>query len=141
MRAIAVATVLLSVASVGSAAAAMADYRWRYRPLLVFADDAAGASLVRQRGIVAANRAGLAERDVVVVWVVGTAVMSEFGPGPGQDARALRARYGVTRGAFRALLVGKDGGVKLSQAAPLDAGRLFATIDAMPMRRDEVRRK
>jgi hypothetical protein len=37
--------------------------------------------------------------------------------------------------------IGKDGGDKLTSASPLDAARLFATIDAMPMRREEMRRR
>jgi hypothetical protein len=39
------------------------------------------------------------------------------------------------------LLVGKDGGVKLSSSSPLSASTLFGTIDAMPMRIDEMRRR
>jgi hypothetical protein len=54
-------------------------------------------------------------------------------------ASALKAPFGVANASFRAVLVGKDGGAKLSQPTPLDAARLFATIDAMPMRRDEMR--
>jgi hypothetical protein len=37
--------------------------------------------------------------------------------------------------------VGKDGGEKLSSSKPLAAEKLFATIDAMPMRRDEMQRR
>ena len=141
MNMIALATAALAVASISSAATAMTSYLWKYRPLLVFAESAADASLARQRGIVAVSRRGLAERNVVVVWVVGNAVTAELGPLPGQSAGALRARYGVPTGSFRAVLVGKDGGGKLSQSSPLSAARLFATIDAMPMRRDEMRRE
>ena len=56
-------------------------------------------------------------------------------------ASALRARFGVANACFRAVLVGKDGGAKLSQSTPLYAARLFATIDAMTMRRDEMRNR
>ena len=40
--------------------------------------------------------------------------------------------------AFRVRLVGKDGGVKLDQATPIEVTTLFALIDAMPMRRAEM---
>ena len=116
----------------------MSNYRWKYRPLLVFSDGASSAALAQQRGIVAASRTALADRNVVVVWVI---VSSEFGPRPELGASALRARFGVVNASFRAVLVGKDGGAKLSQSMPLDAARLFATIDAMPMRRDEMRNR
>ena len=37
------------------------------------------------------------------------------------------------------LLIGKDGGVKLRSAHPIPPEALFQTVDAMPMRRSEVR--
>ena len=42
---------------------------------------------------------------------------------------------------FRLRLIGKDGGVKLDQAEPIEASALFALIDAMPMRRAEMSKK
>ncbi len=78
---------------------------------------------------------------MVVVYVVGDMVSVELGPGPGLTAQALRTRYAIKSGEFRALLVGKDGGVKLSSPTPLSSGTLFLTIDAMPMRRDEIRQR
>lgn len=141
MNRIAIATAALAVVSTASEATAMANYRWKYRPLLVFADGGANAFLAKQRSMVAASRSGFSDRGVVLVWVVGNSVRAELGPGPAQSAGALRARFGASTAAFRAVLVGKDGGAKLSQSMPLDAARLFATIDAMPMRRDEMRRK
>jgi hypothetical protein len=142
MSRIAVATLVAAIAAIAldaSDASAMSNYRWKYRPLLVFADGTASAALAQQRTIVAASRTGLAERKIVVVWVIGDAVNSELGPAPAQSAGALRARFGASTTSFRAVLVGKDGGAKMSQSTPLDAARLFATIDAMPMRRDEMR--
>lgn len=141
MSTIAVPTMVAAIVAIAPDAMAMSNYRWTYRPLLVFTGSTQSAALAQQRRIVAASRSGLAERNVVVVWVIGNAVSSELGPGPGLSAGALRARFAGSTAPFRAILVGKDGGAKLSQSTPLDAGRLFATIDAMPMRRDEMRRK
>jgi hypothetical protein len=120
---------------------AMSFYEWKYRPLLVFATSEDKAMLALQRQIVAGGRAGFADRDIVVIWVVDDGISVDFGPSPGQTAVALRTRYGASRRDFRVILVGKDGGTKLSAAAPLSAAALFKTIDAMPMRRDEMRRR
>lgn len=79
---------------------------------------------------------GLAERDVARVEVVGDMVT-----GASETAAALRARYKVDGSGFRVVLVGKDGGVKRDQREPIAAARLYGTIDAMPMRQDEMRRK
>lgn len=118
----------------------MTDYKWKYRPLVVFADSEANAPLNQQRRMVTANRTGLSERNVVVIWVVGDKVSAELGPHPRETAATLRARFGGAKGGFRAVLVGKDGGAKLNSASPLGTGALYATIDAMPMRQNEMRR-
>ncbi|HRD74337.1 MAG TPA: DUF4174 domain-containing protein [Hyphomicrobiaceae bacterium] len=139
MRRSALITALLAIMLTPSAAFAMSGYMWKKRPLVVFAPDGNASALASQRAIVAGARGGFAERHMVVVWVVGDSVSSELGGGPGLSAADLRRRYGVARGSFRAILIGKDGGAKISSSKPLAAGMLFSTIDAMPMRRDEMR--
>jgi hypothetical protein len=120
---------------------AMSGYRWKYRPVVVLGGAGGDAALSEQRRIFAANRAGLAERDIVVIWVTGNNVRAELGPGPGMTATQLRARFGAAETGFRVALIGKDGGTKLSQSSPLSADALFSTIDSMPMRRNEVSRR
>jgi hypothetical protein len=141
MRSRSGAAAILAVLAGAGSADAMTDYKWTYRPVIVFAGSERLAPLAEQRRIVAASRASLAERDVLVIWVVGDKVSAELGPHPKQSAQALRARFGASKSGFRAILVGKDGGIKLSSASPLDATALYATIDAMPMRQNEMRRK
>jgi hypothetical protein len=140
MRSLFGAALALAILGGVAPALAMTDYKWKYRPLVVFAKSEELASLAEQRRIVAANRAGLAERNVVVIWVIGDSVAADFGPHPGVGAEVLRNRFGAGEAAFRALLIGKDGGTKISSAGPLGATVLNATIDSMPMRRNEMRR-
>lgn len=116
-RPIALAAVAVAVTAAG------ADQRLLY----VFAADAASPPLRAQRA--AADPAADAERDLRRIEVVGT----------GGQATALRRRFGVAPGTFRVILIGKDGGVKLTSAHPLAAAALAETIDAMPMRRGEMR--
>lgn len=135
------AAAILAVLAGTAPAFAMTDYKWKYRPLLVFADSEASGPLADQRRILAASRASLTERNVVVIWVVGDKVLAELGPHPRESAKALRARFGASPSGFRIVLVGKDGGTKLNTTSPLGTGALYATIDAMPMRQNEMRRK
>lgn len=118
----------------------MSMYRWKNRPLLVFAPAADHPELQRQRTLLEGSAAGLRERDMVVIFVVGNSVEVLSGPSPGLNAAELRRRYTVPRSEFRSILVGKDAGSKIVSRAPLTTGRLFSTIDSMPMRRDEMRR-
>jgi hypothetical protein len=107
----------------------LAPHRWTSRVLVLSAPDAADPQLKGQREALASARAGTRARDLVVVEAVG----------PGAEARALRRRLDLPAQEFRAVLVGKDGGAKLTASEPIPPQRLFATIDAMPMRRDETR--
>jgi len=118
----------------------MERFRWANRPLVVIAPDADNDGLRRQRDIADANEAGFRERAVVVISVPGEGPVRVDGePAPDLTASALRARFDVGRDAFRALLVGKDGTVKLARPEPIPAAVLFRTIDAMPMRQREMR--
>ena len=89
-----------------------------------------------------AAAAGLAERNVVVVvvsdsretWPRSLAVVR-----PAGDGAKIRAEYHVHEGQFLAVLVGKDGDVKDASTQPFQAEPLFALIDGMPMRRQEMK--
>ena len=85
------------------------------RVLYAYAPTADDPALLRQRQLLDPAKAGMDERDLVLVPVIGK------------------------KAAFEAVLVGKDGGAKLTSAEPIGPERLFETIDAMPMRRYEQR--
>jgi hypothetical protein len=106
-------------------------YRWRSRVLVVLAADPASPALAEQKRQLDALPGGARERDLVLVQALAGSA----------EAKALRARLGVGEGAFKAVLVGKDGGAKLSSDQPIGARELAATIDAMPMRQDEMRQR
>jgi hypothetical protein len=137
------AAALVAAVSVGgstTSAFAMQGYKWKNRPLLVFAPAPDSRKLTRQRRVFVGEAAGFRERDIVVVSIVGGQTWTWLGGGPGLTADQLRSRFGVGRREFRAILVGKDGGVKISSSEPLTKQRLFSTIDAMPMRQQEMRK-
>jgi hypothetical protein len=129
---------LVALPSMGHA---MQVYQNKKRPLVVFAPTDQHPAFTRQKAVVNGNRLTLSDRDMVIIYVIGSSVMTELGQGPGMNAAALRSRFRVSDGAFRVLLVGKDGGVKIDTAAPLAMTDLIGEIDRMPMRKDEVRRR
>lgn len=126
------AAATLIAAGLGASASPdpLAGYAWKARVLLVAAPTPDDARLCAQRDLFAAMRHGAAERDLALVEAVGDTA----------EARALRHRFGLAPDTFRALLIGKDGGEKLSSATPLGPDQLFPLIDAMPMRRSEASR-
>ncbi|MCF3974638.1 DUF4174 domain-containing protein [Paracoccus salsus] len=93
--------------------------RWTARPVVVLGQ---GHAVRAQLAALQEEAAALRERDVVLLT-----------DGPG--ATALRPRLGD---GFAVLLIGKDGGIKLSRSAPVDPAEIIGLIDAMPMRRREA---
>jgi len=115
-------------------AATLADHAWHDRVLLVFAASDAAPLLAVQRAHIDQAQYDFADRDLRAILVVGNSVK-----GSTDKAIDLRQRFHVSPDAFRVLLIGKDGGVKLESSEPVASKKLNATIDAMPMRREELR--
>jgi hypothetical protein len=129
----------------------MDAYRWKNRPLVVFAPSGDDDRYHTQIGNLRQMGEEFADRDMVVIHGFGGtgrgAVQSSvesfsggewqrqpIAPGAEQE---LRDRYG-SGSEFEVILVGKDGGVKLRSDEPVAAEELFALIDSMPMRRREM---
>jgi hypothetical protein len=125
------ACLLAGGVSAGVAADPLAGTQWRSRVVLVLASRPDDPKLGQQRAIFRAMGQEARERDLKLVEVVGDT----------PQATVLRRRFDLPPGGFKALLLGKDGGDKLTSDEPLDAEALLPTIDAMPMRQDEVRRR
>ncbi|MCJ2033662.1 DUF4174 domain-containing protein [Methylobacterium sp. J-068] len=122
---------LLGVGAAQAAENPPARHQWRSRVLVISAPERNDPKLAAQRAAFEKVRDGLKERDLVTLEAVGD----------GAAARDLRARLKLPADAFRVVLIGKDGGTKRTEAVPLTADALFETIDAMPMRQDEKRRR
>lgn len=136
----ALAAALVGFVSSSAAATGLETYRWERRLLLVIAAEAEAPALGEQGAILLDP--GFAERDLDLIEVVGGAPVTINGEAtPTLNADALRGRYNPSAVPFRALLIGKDGGVKRQADEPLSASEIFALIDTMPMRRQEMRRQ
>jgi Domain of unknown function (DUF4174) len=106
--------------------------QWQKRLLLLCAPGPDDARLTRQRQLLAGVQPDLAARDMLVREVILSQLSAP-------DHRYLREQLGVKSTGFVLLLIGKDGGVKRRETAPVPAAQLFATVDAMPMRQQEMR--
>ena len=124
----------------------MARFRWQNRPLLVFAPGETDP-LARQRTLLNDATAGLIDRDMVLIEVLGPDSGHVLDPADGSrerltadDVKQLRLAYDVTLDRFAVVLVGKDGTEKRRDADVVDPADVFEQIDAMPMRKDEMRK-
>lgn len=108
-------------------------YQWEKRILLVGSPSAQQADFVRQKAILAKEEAGLRERDIQVIEILYDQLAES-------DRTFLRKELAVPINVFNVVLIGKDGGIKLKQSTPMTMEALFPTVDAMPMRRQEMRK-
>jgi hypothetical protein len=109
----------------------LSRYRWIAPVLVVLVADPENPDLAEQKRQIESLKDGAAERELVVVQP----------PAGSAEATALRMQLGLGKEPFQAVLVGKDGGAKLRAAKPITALELMATIDAMPMRQNEMRQR
>lgn len=104
----------------------LSEFRWKNRPIVVFADSDADPAFIEQMALLRARPTTMAERDVVV--------LTDTNPDAKHPLR-LKMR---PRG-FMLVLVGKDGGIKLRKPFPWSAREISRSIDKMPIRQREIR--
>ena len=104
------------------------------RVLLITAPNAGQADFKTQKALLAAHPQELADRDLLVLEVLYDHI-------PATDRQALMQKVGLKLPGFCVVLIGKDGGVKEKSKRPIMPADLFGTMDKMPMRREEMRRK
>jgi hypothetical protein len=95
------------------------------RRVLIFGKDY--PEFKTQLTFLANDSAGVAERDIVI---------EKF-----EATEAAAKKYNVNPKEFTVLLIGKDGYEKYRDNKPIELKDLFALIDSMPMRKNEMERK
>lgn len=106
---------------------APADWRWKARLVVVFADTAQDPAYLRQMRALEAGVPALVEREVVVVVDTDPAAHGAW-------RRVLRPE------GFSLILIDMDGTVMLRKPAPWDMREISRAIDRFPQRRQELRR-
>jgi hypothetical protein len=130
---------MLCVVLAGFSATPLEGFRGRRRVLVVSAPSRVDQAFRRQNQWLERAAAGLRERDVVVIRILGNTVGA---PDDGRlDAEDVRRATHLDASRFGVALIGKDGSEVFRQSETVTARSLFAVIDAMPMRREEMRRR
>ncbi len=130
----------MPVAAMSQAPTTLEAMRDRHRVLLVFSngDNQLAAAQLR---VAAEHAAGFRERDLVLLGLAGTNQTAPTAMLSASEHSAARKRFHVKAGEFTVILLGRDGGEKLRAHTPISWDTLQSTIDAMPMRRDEMKRR
>ena len=120
----------------------LTHFQWKNRLLLLFAPDSSHPLFDGMRNEILAHQTAVKDRDLVIFEVL------ERGPShinqnqlDQETVDVIHKRFSVPRNRFTLILVGKDGGIKLKRNEQTDLEEIFALIDSMPMRQDELRQK
>ena len=103
------------------------------RVLLIYGRDNAQHFTIEQQEALNEEKDGLDERDLDVIVLIASEV-------PEPDRQFLMHDFKLhPSDEYVAWLIGKDGGVKETYKKPVSTKNLFALIDGMPMRRQEMK--
>lgn len=111
-------------------------HRGKNRVLVIAVERFDQIALARQKQVLREGLAGLRDRDIVAFAMTRDAIAGIVGDVPARPV-TVPGSPGA-KPAFEAILIGKDGGIKKRWRAPVSLEALFAVIDAMPMRRQEM---
>lgn len=132
-------TTTLSACMTSTVHPLLATYQWQNRLILIFSPGAEDSLYLHQLEELQAAGKGLQERDLLVFHIFPDRVLLPNGTYLGEaEAQSLREHFTIPGQEMVALLMGKDGGEKLRSRELLTTKRLFQTIDAMPMRQNEM---
>jgi hypothetical protein len=98
-----------------------------HRHILLFAPDSTNPMIQKQYTQLMHDKAGLNERDLILTKYYYS------------NAKHVFKKYGISTIGFTFLLIGKDGFPKYRTKEPISSEKLYSLIDAMPMRRDEIK--
>ena len=103
------------------------------RVLLIYGRDDAQHFTIEQQEALHEEQAGLRDRDLDVIVLIASEV-------PEPDRQFLMQDFKLhPSDEYVAWLIGKDGGVKETYKKPVSTKDLFALIDRMPMRKQEMK--
>ena len=117
-------------------------YQWKNRLLLLFAASEEDQAYLTLKKEIDRQAMEVKDRDILVFYVLerGENRLDQEHLSPDQ-ALFLKKRLSGPPGRFTIVLIGKDGGEKIRQESPVDLKEIFAIIDSMPMRQQEMKKK
>jgi hypothetical protein len=118
------------------------SYQWKNRLLILFAPSEGDLAYQSFKEQLQGWAEEVQDRDLLIFHVLET--------GEGRLAHLslnkeqvlfLRNKFSIKPGQLTAILIGKDGEVKLRRELPVELSEIFLIIDAMPMRQQEIRER
>ncbi len=115
-------------------------YRWHKRMIIIFSPQVINPQYRELKRKLERSIPEMDDRDLIKVEILtdGTSKVEDYVV-PEDVEINLRERYRIDPAHFAAILVGKDGQEKCRWESGVDVQEIFSRIDAMPMRREEIK--
>jgi hypothetical protein len=121
----------------------MKDHSWTNRVLLILSSDPDATVVKSQIKELHENPEGIEDRKLIIYYITNNDTVSSSLPGGKiwTVDQEVYNRHSNSLNGFYVVWVGLDGTVKLKQSTVLKTKSLFSIIDAMPMRKNELKNK
>jgi len=115
-------------------------YQWENRLLIIYSTGNQPSFTTQKDSFIEARNSYEA-RDLLVLQLNDEAIFNTYNKQKlSIDVEAAKAFLSLeAQENFKVFLIGKDGSIKLRSDRPIINEKLFATIDAMPMRQQEMK--
>jgi hypothetical protein len=133
-------TLFLLMCSIFTTGQTIKKHQWKDRVLLIFAHDKNSEDLKNQWKLLLEDKNELADRKLVVYSFTKNEVRFNFEDN-WKTSSDLYNSYIKNDAQFKILLIGLNGGIKIEEISTITLEKLFAIIDGMPMRRNELKDK
>lgn len=114
-------------------------HQWKDRIIILLTDDVIDKTYQKQIYELQKNESGLQERNFVVYHVKPEHLKKGLYSTDWKKESYLFDKHKKTNSEFEFVLIGLDGSIKLQQSEFITCEKLFSIIDAMPMRKSEMR--
>jgi len=114
--------------------------QWQNRLILVMADDTSNLNFKKQITHLTKNKEALTERKLIIYKVFPNQYSKGLEIIELKSSNDLNKKYNPKQKPFKVVLIGLDGRVKLEQNEIITIEQLKSIIDAMPMRKNEMRK-
>ena len=117
----------------------VSDLKWTKRILVAKLNTVESAESATLRNTLSQRQIDVDNRHLVLIQLCeeSESLIGQNRLSP-TEAQAINTHYGLTEKKEGIWLVGKDGTIKASYDLPLDLDAVFALIDTMSMRKDEM---
>ena len=119
----------------------LSSHQWKDRLIMVITTDISLSSYHDQLKIFQSDTEGMNERKLVLYKIAPDQYQVRTDNHTWKSGSSLYEQLKKTDSDLEILLIGLDGTIKLRQTEIITTDKLFAIIDAMPMRQAEMKQK